>query len=61
MAVQDNSGQPTQPGQYKVTHSTYLVLVDGDDTVRGYYDGVGDDKRAALLADIKKLESEAGP
>jgi protein SCO1/2 len=56
--VQDNSGQPLQPGQYKVTHSTYLALVDGDGNVRGFYDGIGADRRADLLRDIKILEKE---
>jgi protein SCO1 len=56
--VQDNSGQPLQNGQYKVTHSTYLALVDGDGTVRGFYDGVGADSQADLLRDIKRLENE---
>ena len=60
VAVQDNSGQPLQDGEYKVTHSTYLVLVDGDGNVRGYYNGVGADQQAGLLGDIKTLESEAG-
>jgi protein SCO1/2 len=56
--VQDNSGQPAQPGQFKVTHSTYLALVDGDGNVRGFYDGLGADGRADLLRDIKLLEKE---
>jgi len=56
--VQDNSGQPPQEGQYKVTHSTYLALVDGDGNVRGFYSGVGADGRADLLRDIKILEKE---
>lgn len=58
LAVQDNSGQPLQDGQYKVTHSTYLVLVDGDGNVRRYYNGVGTDNRDQLLSDIKKIETE---
>ena len=53
-AVQDNSGQPPQEGQYKVTHSTYLALVDADGDVRGFYDGVGAEGRADLLRDIQK-------
>ena len=57
-AVQDNTGQPPQEGQQKVTHSTYLALVDGDGNVRGIYDGVGADGRADLLRDIKILEKE---
>jgi len=59
--VQDNSGQPQQDGQFKVTHSTYLALVDADGTVRGFYDGVGVDRRADLLRDIKTLEKEEAP
>src|SRR5471032_1869529 len=56
--VQDNRGQPPQEGQFIVTHSTYLVLVDGEGNVRGFYDGVGDDGRRDLLRDIKILEKE---
>jgi len=59
--VQDNSGQPPQEGQYKVTHSTYLALVDADGNVRGFYDGVGADGRADLLHAIKILEKEEAP
>ncbi len=58
LAVQDNRNQPPQEGQFTVTHSTYLALVDGDGTVRGYYDGTGADVRANLLRDIAKLEKE---
>jgi protein SCO1/2 len=56
--VQDNRGQPLQEGQFTVTHSAYLALVDADGTVRGYYDGLGADGRADLLRDIKILEKE---
>jgi cytochrome oxidase Cu insertion factor (SCO1/SenC/PrrC family) len=56
--VQDNTGQPLQDGQNKVTHSTYLALVDASGNVRGYYDGVGTDGRADLLRAIKILEKE---
>ncbi len=56
--VQDNSGQPPEPGQYKVTHSTYLALVDADGNVRGFYSGLGTEGRADLLRDIKILEKE---
>ena len=58
--VQNNTGQPPAPGQYKVTHSTYLALVDGDGNVRGFYDGVDNVGRADLLRDIRKLEKENG-
>jgi len=56
--VQDNTGQPSGPGQNKVTHSTYLTLVDGDGNVRGIYNGLETDSRANLLRDIQKLEKE---
>jgi len=56
--VQDNTGQPPQEGQYKVTHSTYLALVDSDGIVRGFYDGVGTSGRGDLLRDIKIIEKE---
>jgi cytochrome oxidase Cu insertion factor (SCO1/SenC/PrrC family) len=58
LAVQDNRGQPAQAGQFTVTHSTKLALVDADGDVRGYYDGLGADGRADLLRDIKVLEKE---
>jgi protein SCO1 len=56
--VQDNRGQPPQEGQFTVTHSTRLVLVDADGIVRGDYDGVNPDGRADLLKGIKTLEKE---
>ncbi len=58
LVVQDNGGHPLQNGEFKVTHSTNLALVDGDGNVRGYYDGVGESGRADLLRDIKALEKE---
>jgi protein SCO1/2 len=61
LAVQDNRGQPPQEGQFTVTHSTFLALVDADGNVRGYYDGTGSDGRTALLRDIKRLEKEEAP
>jgi protein SCO1/2 len=56
--VQDNRGQPPQEGQFTVTHSTRLVLVDADGIVRGDYDGVNPDGRGDLLKGIKTLEKE---
>ena len=60
-AVQDNRGRPPQPGQYTVTHSTYLALVDGDGVVRGFYNGNGPGDHSDLLRDIKILEQEETP
>ena len=59
--VQDNSGQPAEPGQFKVTHSTYFALVDAEGDVRGFYSGVTADGRADLLRDIKIIEKEESP
>ena len=56
--VQDNRGKPPQDGQFTVTHSTYLALVDADGYVRGFYDGIGTAGRADLLRDVKVLENE---
>jgi protein SCO1/2 len=58
LPVVDNSGKPAEPGQYKVTHSTQVALVDGSGVVRGYYDGIGPDGRAELLKAIAILEKE---
>ena len=38
-----------------ITHSTKLVLVDRGGWVRGFYDGVGEDQTAKLVADIDRL------
>jgi cytochrome oxidase Cu insertion factor (SCO1/SenC/PrrC family) len=57
--IQDNSGQPPQDGQFKVTHSTYLALVDPDGDVRGFYSGTDNSGRADLLRDIAELEKES--
>lgn len=59
--VQDNHGQPLQDGQFVVTHSTKMVLVDADGNIRGFYDGVGNEGRGDLLRDIKILEKEEHP
>jgi protein SCO1/2 len=59
--VQDNHGQQLQPGEYVVTHSTKLVLVDGNGVIRGFFDGVDPDGRSQLLSAIQALESEDNP
>lgn len=58
LPVQDNTGQPAD-GQFTVTHSTQLALVDPNGTVRGYFDGLGSEGRADLLNAIKILEKES--
>jgi protein SCO1/2 len=57
--VVDNRGKPPEEGQFTVTHSTQLALVDGNGTVRGFYDGLGPEGRADLLKAIKILEKES--
>jgi protein SCO1/2 len=43
-----------------ITHSTRLVLVDRVGTVRGFYDGIGEDGSQRLLEDLHRLEKEQG-
>ena len=57
-AVQDNRGHPLEDGQFIVTHSTRVVLVDENGVIRGFYDGINADGRADLLKGIKTLEKE---
>ena len=59
--VQDNRGHPLEPGQFLVTHSTQMVLVDADGIVRGSFTGLGDDGRRDLLEGIQTLEKEEKP
>ena len=41
-----------------ITHSTKLVLVDRTGTVRGLYEGVGQDDSQRLIRDIRRLLEE---
>jgi len=41
-----------------IVHSTKLVLVDRAGWVRGFYEGVGEDQSARLVADIDRLLAE---
>lgn len=41
-----------------ITHSTKLVLVDQSGTVRGFYEGVGEDDSDRLVKDIRRLLAE---
>jgi protein SCO1/2 len=59
-AVQDNHGQPLDPGQGTVTHSTYFALVDANGIMRGAYQSQDPDECKQLLLDITALEQEAG-
>jgi cytochrome oxidase Cu insertion factor (SCO1/SenC/PrrC family) len=56
LPIQDNSGQQLEPGQYKVTHSTQLALVDADGVIEGYFEGTTADGRAQVLQAIAALE-----
>jgi protein SCO1/2 len=57
-AVQDNHGKQLDPGQFVVTHSTYMALVDGQGIMRGFYSGLTEDDQKSLLAAIHQLENE---
>ena len=56
--VQDNHGKALDPGQFLVTHSTYLVLVDVHGIMRGFYHGLDEDGQAELVNAIHQLEKE---
>jgi len=55
LAVTDEGGTATEP----ITHSTKLVLVDRNGTVRGFYDGTTSDEAKRLVADIERLLNES--
>ena len=56
--VQDNHGQTLEPGQFVVSHSTYMALVDAHGVKRGFYQGLDADDQAGLLKAIHQLENE---
>jgi protein SCO1/2 len=57
-SVQDNHGKQLAPGEFLVTHSTYLVLVDPKGFMRGFYSGLDSDDQSSLLEGIHQLENE---
>jgi protein SCO1 len=59
LPVIDNRGAPPQDGQFTVTHSTQVAVVDAGGVVRGYFDGLTADGRAATLTAISQLEKES--
>lgn len=56
--IQDNHGKQLEPGQYLVTHSTYMVLVDAQGFMRGFYGGLDAEDQANLVKAIRQLEKE---
>jgi cytochrome oxidase Cu insertion factor (SCO1/SenC/PrrC family) len=58
LPMTDNSGKPLEPGQYKVTHSTQVALVDGDGVIQGYFDGLSAEGRSDVLKAIAALEKK---
>ncbi len=56
--VEDNHGKTLDAGQYLVTHSIYLVLVDAHGIMRGFYYGLDEEGQADLLKAIHQLEKE---
>jgi protein SCO1/2 len=61
LPVIDNRGAPPEPGQFTVTHSTQVALVDAGGVVRGYCDGLTAEGRADVLKAISQLEKESTP
>jgi protein SCO1/2 len=58
LPIEDNSGKQLEPGQYKVTHSTQVALVDGNGVIQGYFDGLSPEGRADVLKAIAALEKQ---
>jgi cytochrome oxidase Cu insertion factor (SCO1/SenC/PrrC family) len=56
--LQDHHGQPLEPSEFLVLHSTYMVLVDAHGFIRGFYGGLDADDQASLWEDIHQLEQE---
>jgi protein SCO1/2 len=46
---------PDPASEQDILHSTRLVLVDPEGRIRGYYDGVGEEDRGRLDADLDRL------
>ena len=55
LAVTDQGGTPAEP----ITHSTKLVLVDKNGTVRGFYEGTSEEESKRIIGDIEKLRRES--
>jgi protein SCO1/2 len=51
LGVEENPGDPRDP----ILHSTRMVLVDGQNRVRGYYDGLEPKDLERLDADLERL------
>lgn len=49
---------PTPGSSPTISHSTKIALVDKNGVVRAYYDGLGADERAKMLADLRTLLRE---
>ena len=47
-SVQDNHGKQLEPGQFVVTHSTYMALVDQHGLMRGFYQGLDADDQTSF-------------
>ena len=54
VSVVEDKNNPEGP----VVHSTKLILIDRNGTVRGVYDGLGEEGRGKLLRDLQVLLAE---
>ena len=57
LPVDDNPGDAAMP----IAHSPQFVLVDRAGRIRGYYDGLDSERRAALVEDLAKIAAEPLP
>jgi protein SCO1/2 len=55
LGVTDEGGTAREP----ITHSTKLVLVDRNGTVRGFYEGTTPEESKRLVADIERVLKES--
>ena len=57
LPVDDNPGDAAMP----IVHSQQFVLVDRAGRIRGYYDSLDSERRAALVEDLAKVAAEPPP
>jgi protein SCO1/2 len=55
LSVTDEGGTPAEP----ITHSTKLVLIDRNGTIRGFYEGTLPAETQRLVGDIERLRKES--
>jgi len=57
LGVDDEGGTEVEP----ILHSQRIILIDGENEIRGYYDAQDDADMRQLLSDAKRVLDEASP